>query len=352
LNSVIEHIDQVTPKWLTSVLEKSGALDQGKVTTINKRQALKLGVSSEGIHLEIGYTDNVSKSAPTNLFLKMGSIWFKSQQKEMKFYRFPTDILEVLPVLRCYDAQISVDVQKSHWLFEDLSKTHFGRPLPFPPAQVNCQQAVECLAKIHTFWWNHPQIVSDTAQDALKEDFKQFFVFNEEFIPHFFDFLGDRLSEKRRKLYEFVLSTLPGLIQKLFADGISSTLVHGDAHCGNFMYPREIGTKETVLLDWQSWHVGPANEDLAYMMAYWWFPERRQALEKKLLTHYHNKLLENGVSNYSWEDCWYLYRAMAILNLFRPVRWHAVELPPPIWWPPLENSFLAFEDLQCLELLS
>ena len=42
-------------------------------------------------------------------------------------------------------------------------------------------------------------------------------------------------------------------------------------------------------------------------------PVRRE-LEKRLVTYYHQKLLDLGVGGYSFEQCWYDYR----FNLWRP----------------------------------
>lgn len=102
------------------------------------------------------------------------------------------------------------------------------------------------------------------------------------------------------------------------------------------------------LIDWQSCEIGVGPADLAYMIALHWFPERRAHLEVPLLRHYHNRLLEGGITTYSWYD----YRLSAINNLLIPVWQWFVKIPASIWWHHLERGFLAFDDLKCAELLN
>lgn len=119
----------------------------------------------------------------------------------------------------------------------------------------------------------------------------------------------------------------------------------------NFLFPHDLEKDTVRLIDWQSSEVGIGPADLAYMMALHWFPERRASLEVPLLRRYHTRLTESGITAYSWENCWYNYRLSAINNLLIPVWQWFVKLPASLWWHHLERGFLAFEDLQCAELL-
>ena len=54
---------------------------------------------------------------------------------------------------------------------------------------------------------------------------------------------------------------------------------------------------------------------------------------------------------YSRDECSYGYRVAAIIILLVPIIFFAYMLPQDVWWPAMEKSYLAFQDLQCLELL-
>jgi hypothetical protein len=86
------------------------------------------------------------------------------------------------------------------------------------------------------------------------------------------------------------------------------------------------------------------------MICHYWFPERRQALERDMLNRYYRRLQENGVTNYTWDEFWYDYRLSAIISLYIPVlrsnsrnSWN--------WYPQFEKATSTFEDLNCMELL-
>ena len=57
------------------------------------------------------------------------------------------------------------------------------------------------------------------------------------------------------------------------------------------------------------------------------------------------------LEQYDWEKCWYNYRLSAIGNLFVPVVFWSAKLQVDMWRPHLERAMLAFQDLECAELL-
>ena len=71
------------------------------------------------------------------------------------------------------------------------------------------------------------------------------------------------------------------------------TIVHGDAHVWNCFLPRD-GGSNVRLFEWDGWRLGVATEDLAYMMAVHWYPDRRRLTEAPLLDLYHAALETQG----------------------------------------------------------
>jgi hypothetical protein len=88
------------------------------------------------------------------------------------------------------------------------------------------------------------------------------------------------------------------------------------------------------------------------MMGLFWFPERRRQFEIPLLRRYHARLVEYGVKNYTWDECWRDYRLSIVQHLFTPIWQWAHGTPPDIWWNHLERISSAFQDLNCQELLA
>ena len=184
-------------------------------------------------------------------------------------------------------------------------------------------------------------------------DQKTVFNGDEDYYPAFADFLGEALWDERRAIFERVLKAAPRLHQRLGQGDL--TLIHGDAHAWNFLYPRDPNAP-AVLIDWEAWDADVGVFDLAYLITLFWFPAHRARMEKTLVERYHEKLVANGVVGYSWDDCWNDYRHSVIRMLFRPVWWQHARPDDlhwgEIWWPRLERVICAYEDLHCEELLS
>ncbi len=362
MDSVIESIEQVTPKWLSHALRESGYLQQGEVEALRKDPSYLEGFTSERYHLELIYTKNTPKSAPDHLFIKIGkSEFFETCKKEIEFYKLSKKAQIAPSFIRCFHSGYSSETKQSHLLFQDLSKTHYNPDFtgfrrdsetPIPLTHLECEGVIECLATVHAFWWNNPQLGNEIEFSSTKESSAQLSSYLEECMVSIFDALGERLSPKRRSLYESVLSSYPDLYWNYIDEGAPLTIIHGDAHLGNFMFPIDPGKDNTILLDWQSWRVDIGIEDLAHLMALNWHPNQRQEMERDLLVYYHNQLSDKGVTNYSWDDCWLGYRITAIWMLFIPIIWFSLNLPLDHCWPFMEKSYAAFKDLQCIELLN
>ena len=72
MDEPITDMAQVSPEWLTRVLQKKGFLNQGKVTAVHK-QPLRATISltSRLARFAISYSDDAPTSAPSRVFLKI-----------------------------------------------------------------------------------------------------------------------------------------------------------------------------------------------------------------------------------------------------------------------------------------
>jgi thiamine kinase-like enzyme len=172
-------------------------------------------------------------------------------------------------------------------------------------------------------------------------------------FPDYIDFLGDRLSAERRQVYEKVLDKYPDVLIRRLIQRETLTLVHHDAHTGNFLLPRQATGQPVYLIDWQQWGVQVGLHDVAYLIALFWYPERRARLEQPAVKGYHSRLREYGVKAYDWPACWGDYRLQVIGNLLVPF-WAWI-FHGENWgfhrWHQLEKAMLAFVDLECAEFL-
>jgi hypothetical protein len=354
MKHIISSAEQVTPDWLTIILQKKGLLSHGKVNRVISGQG-QANFASSVWRLEVSYSQPDLPGAPKKLFLKTadpslapGDFDPGQLYKESFFYSEIAHLMGEVFTTPCYDAAYDADTGASHILLKDLSDTHITCLDPL--AADHCEQAVDALAHLHAYWWDHPRLGKDIGKFPTLEERQQDWADTERCTNAFMAALGDQLTRSYRTTYEQVLKALPDLFKRHAANR-NLTLVHGDAHLGNYLFSKDPMVRQPYLIDWQFWHPTIGGTDLAFMIATEWEPETRRLLEKSLLQRYYHQLLANGVNGYAWEDCWNDYRLSVILVcIFIPVwRWAVFKWELDIL--ALQRSMQAFDDLKCFELL-
>lgn len=342
------------PSYLTAVLRKSGALDAGavrEVKVLHERDT----VVSHIVRLGLRYVGE-SAGAPQTLILKTPHADFAKTlahggRHEVAFY---TKLAPKMPqglVPRCFDGRFDNESSNWHLLLEDLTDSHeVATQWPLPPSREQAIAIVKTLASWHAAWWDHPDLGNTVGTWVSAEDSSQHM---ETFAGHydrFADLLGDRLSEERRILYRRLIDQSARLSERYHSRRHLS-ITHGDAHSWNFLLPRAGVVDSVRIFDFDQWRINVPAADLAYMMATQWYPERRQALERQLLNHYHETLLAHGVAGYTRGALDQDYRRSVLWHITKPVWQWSINIPPLIWWNNLERVMLAVEDLGCEELL-
>lgn len=341
----------LTPDSILALLAENHLL-RGEAASIQSDPVVgQFGKSRSLFLLRVEYTH----SAPPGRFcLKFGK-----SRKEVYFYQviapaMASQTSSPTPLLpRCHAAAYDPASDQYSLLLEDLSETHFQTDWPLPPANPLCLRTVETLAHFHARWWQHP-LLADEFRAAIPpgRSWRDRRALALEKLPDFLAFLGDRLSAPRRHIYRRLAERWAGSPGSPVPPwepppgGPHQTLLHGDMHVWNVFYPRD-PAGPLCFFDWNMWDTGCPADDLAYLMAAHWYPERRGRLEQDLLRAYHQALVGCGVSGYSADDLQQDYRAAVIRSLLIPA-WQWVRgIQPGIWWSHLERIFLACEDLNC-----
>jgi hypothetical protein len=344
--SILSTSNDMPPERLKSLLGESSLFVEGGISAMQCEAVSGLfGKSHQLFRLHVQYAGGGRQDRPKRLFFKLGK-----SSKEFFFYDTIACRMSSPPLVQCYFAAYDPGSDQTCLLLEDLSGTHYQTEWPLPPSAQLCSQTVQELAKIHAQWWQEARLEIDfrpvippgrawIERRALAR----------EKLPEFMDFLGDRLAPARRQVYEDLLAS-PAQQWEKGKNAPQQTLLHGDMHVWNVFYPLD-PKGSLYFFDWNMWDAGCPTDDLAYMMAVHWYPERRQWLEGELLKVYHQKLVECGVTNYAWEELQNDYRESVIRSLLIPV-WQWVRgIEAGVWWSHLERICLAFEDLKCGDLI-
>jgi hypothetical protein len=352
---VILDITQATPAWVTTILERSGSLTKGSVESISISLQRK-GFASITYSLDINYSKDASNDLPNKLFLKLsnrsyiqGNTDENISTKEVQFYNLCSGKQSHTYLVPCYSAVSDIKNGACNLLLMDVSKTH--ESCNDESKIDNCFRAINVLAEHHAAWWDHPRLGNDVGSFPSEVERKQDILDSIKHTTAFINITGDKLKPKWRKNYEKVLIALPTLFQR-HNSRKNLTLAHGDSHLGNYLFPKNDKFEKTYLIDWQFWHPTIAGTDTAFLIATEWDSKIRLEYEQKLLHQYYTKLIEHGVDNYIWHDCWNDYRLSIILMcLFIPIwRWAIFKWPVDLL--TVEKSMIAFEELKCIELIS
>lgn len=343
---MLRSIDELTPQTLTLLLRQALALPDGQVIDVQYDSAGSndFGKVQMLYHLRVRYSGGGDRP-PERIFLKFGR-----SHKEKFFYTQLAPAMPEMPLLHCYFAGYDPQTDRTCLLLEDLSTTHTQTEWPLPPDDGQCEAMIDALARLHARWWQDARLESDL-RPALPagRSWKDRMELAVQTLPVFLDFLGDRLSAHRRVIYRQVLAS--GQALDAAPGSPNLTLIHGDMHAWNVLFPRQAQESGLRIFDWNMWDIGRPTDDLAYMIAQHWYPERRSRLERPLLARYAERLAAQGVNGYSQEALCNDYRLSVARCLFIPVWQWQRGIHPSVWWPHLERAMLAFDDLNCREVL-
>lgn len=352
MTEIFTHPNQISPEWLTGCLRSHGCLSQGHVIALNGTQ--KESITAFVGQITVEYSADASPDAPRKLFLKTGHSQEPENEDwegEVFFYNhIARDCRSV--TIPCYHAAYAPNPARFHILLEDLTPSHTQVPWPLLPTPEQYSQIIRCLTTLHASWWNDPRLGVKVKPRFTEITFDSWYPAWEEQLKYYFDFLGDRLLPRRKKLYEWALPRLLKRIEQRRQNKQHLTIVHQDAHPYNFLFPKDKTAQTTRLVDWATWEVEFGVRDLAYLIALHSFPEQRASIENPLLQQYHHGLIAGGVSNYSWEQLWEDYRLFAAWNILIPIEQCNWKVPAYVWWFHAERSITAFDSLNCIELLN
>jgi hypothetical protein len=338
------------PPYLTEVLCRCGVLGDGRVSGASVASS-RATILSRIVRLQLTY-DGEAGAAPRSAILKTGlperiGPQHRSGSQEVAFYR---DIASAMPpgmVPRCFDGHWDAETHAWHLLLEDLTDTHFvAESWPQPPTFEENRKIVAARARFHAAWWDDQRLGDSIG--AWPEGSSERFA---GIYAGFAEQQGERLSPQRRDVYQRLIDRAH-LLNARIRTHRDMTIVQGDSHVWNAFLPRDAGSDDVRLFDWDCWRVDVATDDLAYMMALQWFPDQRRRWEHPLLDLYHAVLAASGVTGYDRRALDDDYRLSVLWQIATPV-WQAVhDIPRYVWCFNLERIFMAVDDLDCRELLA
>jgi hypothetical protein len=311
--------DQLSAEWLTEALRYTGVIQKSAVISFDTEIIGEgSGFIGSVARIRLQY-DKREPDAPASLIAKfpgaspagreIGNL-FDFYNREIKFYEEIAHEVE-LTTPRRYFSAADPDKQEYVLVLEDLSPARVGDQAAGCTVE-EAELAVRSIASFHATWWEHPRldeiadwmpIVDAPVHRSAEQSYQQAWG---PFLENFGAKLKPGTRETAAKIGENVIK-----LQTSIADR-PHTIIHGDYRLDNLFFGHPHEGPELAVADWQIACRGRGVFDVAYLLIGGLQPADRKQHEKRLLQLYHDLLVERGVKDYSFDQCWTEYRRMAL----------------------------------------
>ncbi len=316
--------DDLTPQWLTGALASTGTLIQGRVTSC-KTQLL---VSDKGMtgpiaRVRLSY-DRDLVNAPHSLIAKFSALDPEDRalihgmgfyEREVRFYQQLAGQSR-LRTPRCYFSALDPADGTALLLLEDLSAARNGNTVG-GCSVAEAELAIHTLAAFHAVWWQHPLLKQPPwcALRSLVSVEQAPAIFQQAWEP-FLSRCGAPVADEILETGAWLKQYLGRLCAYLYQEP-PCTLIHNDYQADNVFFAGAGPLQDLIVIDWQLVTRGRAVLDVASFVAGHLEPSDRRDHEVHLLHSYHTLLVDSGVRDYTFEQCWDDYRLALLLPVSR-----------------------------------
>lgn len=301
---------EISPEWLTQRLRDAGH----ETADVQSFTAADVGTGQVGRCIRYSLTHGSATQAevPRSLVAKFTSDDPTSSETgrvmrtyvtETHFYRDIAPLVNI-SVPACYYAAIDEEGLQHIILMEDMAPGEQGDQIAGCSAEIARQGVLE-LVGLHGPTWQDARWFDllGRTEDGPFADTKGLY---RSTLPDFVERFAARLEPEHLAFIEAIGAAddcpMFNLLNEHFA------LEHYDYRLDNVMINTMGDVPKVTAVDWQSVRVGKPLNDVAYFLGSAVEPEVRRSIERGILGEYHVGLLESGVQNYSFEDCWVDYR--------------------------------------------
>ncbi len=317
-------LSEVTPAWLTTVLQDAGVLDCGSITGFNA-EVIGQGVGIMGLLHRLHPTYE-GGDGPETLILKSPVVdegtrfvarTFMFYGKEVAFYRTAAaDSPLVTP--RCFAADHDPESDDFILLLEDLGDARVVSQLDGCPPDL-AEVTIRALARHHAAFWESPAFENHLAwvpygwDPPMPQGVQHGMTTAwEPFLAGF----GDHLDDEIRSIGE----RFPAAAEEMMSFGTGpTTLCHGDFRLDNLFFRPGGSGPEVTAIDWQICVRTAGAYDVGYFISQSLSIEDRRAHEQQLLALYRTCLAAEGI-DYPADQLFEDYRRTVLFCLCYPVQ--------------------------------
>ncbi len=301
----------VDAHWLQRALAAGGAPDLPAIRSLAVQEiGGGFGLLGEILRCRVTWEEEV-EGAPGSVVVKLPSPDPKSlrlcrrlslYRREYDFYRHIGAQAPIRSPALLY-GDFEPESHRFVLVLEDLGGMVPGDQIAGATAeQARC--VVRALARMHGFYWNRtdrPPLAGFHNSFSPKRLRLLQFVYLANLAPALDRIEGLFAGEMRRVAKAYGLSVADYLGRIAAAP---TTLVHGDVRLDNMFFDGD----GAAMIDWQVCGIGSGLYDVAYFLAGNISTELRREIERDALMEYRDIVAGMGAENFTFEDCWQLYR--------------------------------------------
>lgn len=315
------NLGELRKEWFTEGLRDAGVLESASVTDFSVEPiGAEFGFLSTVGRVSLSY-DRAEDGAPATLVVKLepdgGTLRqmgdeLHAFEREIRFYQ---EVAPVAPIrlARLYFA--ATEPPDYAMVMEDLTFAEPGDQVKGLHADL-VHKIAKDIGRLQGRYWG------DAALSGLEwmpetngagADFRDLW---DSFVEHF----GYILTPEGRVLGDRVVEQMTWVDAEIAKR--PKTIVHSDLRADNLMLG-PVGTPEEVLiLDWQLTIRSMGAFDVARMMGGSELPAERHGHQLDVLRSWHDALLEEGVTDYDWDEALRDLRLGALSAMSYPVHFH------------------------------
>ena len=312
--------EAITADWLQQALAAGGAaglpaIRELAVDTIGAGA----GLLGEILRCRLDWAGE-DPAAPASVIVKLPSSDPKSlrisrrlslYQREYEFYRHVGTRAPIRSPALLY-GDFDARGHRFVLVLEDLGHMEAGDQLAGATAE-QAMRAIRSLARLHGHYWNRvdrPPLSGLYDSLSPKRALLVQLVYLANLAPTF-DRFGSYFSGRIRRLAEDYDSRVADHAAE-FAAG-PRTVIHGDVRMDNMFFGT--GEDDFAMVDWQVSALGCSLYDVAYFLGGSVSVDVRRDIERDALKEYCGIVGVTAAENFSFEDCWRLYRHCILSRL-------------------------------------
>ena len=302
--------EQVSAVWLTEVLQADGrdvvvrGFEAADIGTGQLGRCIRYRLDLDGADASAGPRSVVGKFPSDSETSRQTGVELRNYVREVRFYQQFQQRLSIATP-RCYFAEIEGEGPHFALLLADLAPAVQGNQIEGCRAEV-AKAAVLELAGLHAPTWNDATLLEVDWLTAPGEEGaarnRELYV---QMLPGFLGRYGEHLeSDAREILSGYCASARPWSAER--PDPFA--LIHIDYRLDNLLIDERVSPPAITAVDWQSIAIGRPLGDVSYFLGAGLEPPRRRRCEEEIVRAYHRRLVEAGIDDYHWDECWADYR--------------------------------------------